>query len=219
MTTVGKSQGAAIDIGEVAAPPFVRLPVPQTMFAERASRLRTLASGHALADALAFFAAIAEAQDAVQNTLAPSAPAGSATVVQALEHGMPPLNRYTWTPDRDFGAIAARSARGLAGCAMPASAEVARAMVAGADDAQLDRWAADLLATEAPPDAVGVPEGYVIPQLTSSSPAAGWSRAKPRPEFGLDRSVWYFTPESECERSLAWRPPLSQHEQRQRPHG
>ena len=102
MTTVGKSQGAAIDIGEVAAPPFVRLPVPQTMFAERAARLRTLASSHALADALAFFAAIAEAQHAVQSTLAPPAPAAPATVAQALEHGMPPLNRYTWTPDRGF---------------------------------------------------------------------------------------------------------------------
>jgi FdhE protein len=78
MTIVGKSQGAAIDIGEVAAPPFVRLPVPQTMFAERAVRLRTLASSHALADALAFFAAIAEAQHAVQSTLAPPAPAAPA---------------------------------------------------------------------------------------------------------------------------------------------
>jgi FdhE protein len=155
MTTVGKSRGAAIDIGEVAAPPFVRLPVPPTMFAERAARLRTLVSGHALGDALAFFAAIAEAQHAVQSTLAPPLPAAAATVAQALEHGMPPLNRYTWTPDRDFRAIAAWIASELVGCAMPASAEVARSMVASADDAQLDQWATELLAAEAPPDAPG----------------------------------------------------------------
>jgi FdhE protein len=155
MTTVGKSRGAAIDIGEVAAPPFVRLPVPQTMFAERAARLRTLASEHALADALAFFAAIAEAQHAVQRTQTPPAPSASAMATQALEHGMPPLNRYTWTPDRDFRAIAARCASELAGCAMPASAEVARGMVASADAVLLNQWATDLLAAEAPPAAPG----------------------------------------------------------------
>jgi FdhE protein len=155
MTTVGKSQGAAIDIGEVAAPPFVRLPVPQTMFAERAVRLRTLASSHALADALAFFAAIAEAQHAVQSTLAPPAPAAPATVAQALEHGMPPLNRYTWTPDRGFREIATRLASELAGCAKPGSAEASRRMVADADDGLLDRWATDLLAAEQPANAPG----------------------------------------------------------------
>jgi FdhE protein len=155
MTTVGKSRGAAIDIGEVAAPPFVRLPVPHAIFAERGARLRVLASDHALADALAFFARIAEAQHAVQSHLAAPAPSSSAAVTQALEHGMPPLNRYTWKPDRDFRDIAERLAAELAGCAMPASADVARRMVASADQALLDRWATDLLAAEAPADAPG----------------------------------------------------------------
>jgi len=155
MTTVGKSRGAAIDIGDVAAPPFVRLPLPQAMFADRAARLRVLASDHALADALAFFAAIAEAQHTVQGGLEPPAPSSSAAAAQALEHGMPPLNRYTWTPDRDFRAIAARLAAAMAGCAMPASAEVSRHMVAAADDRLLDRWATDILAAEPPADAAG----------------------------------------------------------------
>jgi FdhE protein len=155
MTTVGKSRGAAIDIGEVAVPPFVRLPVPQTMFAERASRLRGLASGHALADALAFFAAIAEAQHAVQGALRSPEPLSPGSLAQALEHGMPPLNRYTWTPDPVFRDIAARLAAALAGCTKPASAEMARHMVASADDHLLDRWATELLAAEAPPGAAG----------------------------------------------------------------
>jgi FdhE protein len=150
MTTVGKSRGAAIDIGEVAAPPFVRLPVPEVMFAERATRLRALVPGHALADALAFFAAIAEAQHAVQSRLAPPAPSSSAAVAQALEHGMPPFNRYTWTPDQDFRDLAERLAAELAGSAMPASAEASRRLVASVDDAVRDRWATDLLAAEAP---------------------------------------------------------------------
>jgi FdhE protein len=155
MSTVGKARGAAIDIGEVAAPPFVRLPVPQAMFAERATRLKVLASDHALADALAFFAAIAEAQHAVQSGLEPPAPSPSAAVAQALEHGMPPLNRYTWAPDRDFRTITQRLASEMAGCAMPASAEASRGMAASADDDLLDRWATDLLAAEAPAEAAG----------------------------------------------------------------
>src|SRR5919106_1150775 len=120
MTTVGRSRGAAIDIGEVAAPPFVRLPVPQ-----------------------AFFAAIAEAQHAVQSGLEPPAPSSSAAAAHALEHGMPPLNRYTWTPDRDFRAITARLAAAMAGSAMPATAEASRHLVATADDRLLDRWTTD----------------------------------------------------------------------------
>lgn len=155
MTTVGKARGAAIDIGEVAAPPFVRLPVPQAMFAERAARLRDLASGHTLAEALAFFAAIAEAQHAVQSGLEPPVPASAEVLAQALEHGMPPLNRYAWTPDRGFRDIARGLASELAGCAKPASAEASRCMVTGAEDHLLDRWASELLAAEAPPDAAG----------------------------------------------------------------
>jgi FdhE protein len=155
MTTVGKSRGAAIDIGEVAAPPFVRLPVPQAMFAERAARLRDLASGHALAEALAFFASIAEAQHAVQSGLEPSVPSSAEGLALALDHGMPPLNRYAWTPDRGFRDIARGLASELAGCAKPASAEAARCMVTSAEDGLLDRWATDLLAAEAPTDAAG----------------------------------------------------------------
>jgi FdhE protein len=155
MTTVGKSRGAAIDIGEVAAPPFVRLPVPQTMFAERAARLRVLAADHALADALVFFAAVADVQHAMQGDLEPPALCSSKALAQALAHGMPPLNRYTWKPDRDFRHLAAQLASRLTDCAMPASAEVARGMAASADDAQLDRWAAELLGAEQPADAPG----------------------------------------------------------------
>jgi FdhE protein len=152
MSTVGKSRGAAIDIGEVAAPSFVRLPVPETMFAERAARLRGLVSDHALAGALSFFASVAEAQHAVQGGLDLPAACSCAGVARAMEHGMPPLNRYTWVPDRAFRDLVARLAAELAGVAMPASAEGARRTVASADDDLLDRWATDLLAAEAPPE-------------------------------------------------------------------
>jgi FdhE protein len=155
MTTVGKSRGAAIDIGEVAAPPFVRLPVPEVIFAERAARLRALLPGHALADALAFFAAIVEAQHVVQGALQLPEPSSSAAVAQALEHGMPPLNRYTWSPDQGFRAIARGLAAELSGSAKPPPAEASRRLVASVDDALLGRWATDLLAAEAPADAAG----------------------------------------------------------------
>jgi FdhE protein len=124
--------------------------MPQTMFAERATRLRGLASDHALADALVFYATIAEAQHAVQGDLQSSEPLSPGTLAQALEHGMPPLNRYTWMPDQAFRNITARLAAALADCTKLTSAETARHMVASADDHLLDRWATGVLSAEAP---------------------------------------------------------------------
>ena len=56
-------------IGEVAAPPFVRLPDPIRLFVDRAERLRALAAGHELGPYLRFLADLAELQYRIQDGL------------------------------------------------------------------------------------------------------------------------------------------------------
>lgn len=45
-------------IGDVAEPPFIRLPDPESLFTNRAERCRTVAESHQLGAYLCFFAAI-----------------------------------------------------------------------------------------------------------------------------------------------------------------
>jgi formate dehydrogenase maturation protein FdhE len=54
MAQIGSGGHDPIPIGEIAAPPFARLPEPHLLFARRAERLRTLAHGHALKSYLLF---------------------------------------------------------------------------------------------------------------------------------------------------------------------
>ncbi len=70
MSKAGAAGHDPIPIGEIAAPPFVRLPDPLTLFATRSLRFRTLAEGHQLAPYLLFLAALSECQHRIQDGLA-----------------------------------------------------------------------------------------------------------------------------------------------------
>ena len=48
MTDAGSTRQSVVPIGEVANPPFVRLPDPPTHFRLRAQRFALLAEGHEL---------------------------------------------------------------------------------------------------------------------------------------------------------------------------
>ncbi len=73
--------------------PFVRLPAPDRLFADRAKRLRDLArQGHALGAYLGFLAAVAEAQDAVQAAASGSPVGAPADLAVRTGNGMPPLS-------------------------------------------------------------------------------------------------------------------------------
>ena len=69
MTQVGPSNYDPIPIGEVAKPPFARLPDPLTMFVRRAKRLRVLADGHELHAYLKFLADVCDVQHRIQPGL------------------------------------------------------------------------------------------------------------------------------------------------------
>lgn len=99
MSEAGKLQPDPSVIGDVAAPPFVRLPDPLALFAGRARRFRTLATGHELAPYLRFLASLSDCQHRLQEGL--PAPEVPSTVARTLahDHGMPPLDRSRFTAD------------------------------------------------------------------------------------------------------------------------
>jgi FdhE protein len=116
-----------IPIGEVASPPFARLPDPKNLFTERAERFRALAPGHDLAPYLLFLGDVAEQQArAISDAPEPSWPPADA-VERALGFGMPPLDRAAFVIDDSFVATLTRLLRGVAEVAMP---ELARAALA-----------------------------------------------------------------------------------------
>ena len=91
-------------IGEVAAPPFARLPDPHQIFIDRALRLRALAAGSEIGPYLRFLADLAELQYRIQDDLPEPAMPDEAALARARTHGMPPLDRAGFTPDAAFAA-------------------------------------------------------------------------------------------------------------------
>ena len=85
-------------IGISGSVPFVRLPDPARLFADRARRFAALAPDHPLGAYLGFMARIAEAQAKVQveRAIAPLLPLDLGL---RLEHGMPALARNLVTDD------------------------------------------------------------------------------------------------------------------------
>lgn len=122
-------------IGNVAKPPFARLPDPERLFAGRAARFRRLSVGHDLGPYLAFLADLSDAQAAVQDGLPEPAMPAAEVLERAQEHAMPPLDRNGFAPDASFDALFSRLAGQAEALAMPdeARAALARVRAAGAD--------------------------------------------------------------------------------------
>jgi FdhE protein len=86
-------------IGIAGSVPFVQLPVPADLFANRALRLQRLAPDHPMGGYLDLLARIATAQASVQAARAGQVPQPetepNADRALRLEHGMPPLSRHS----------------------------------------------------------------------------------------------------------------------------
>jgi len=93
-----------VPIGVAAAPPFVRLAAPISLFAGRTQRLRTLARGHELSAYLLFLASLTEAQYRIQDDLPPIVMPDALSRERARSFAMPPLDRNCFTPDAAFDA-------------------------------------------------------------------------------------------------------------------
>ncbi|MCJ2072775.1 formate dehydrogenase accessory protein FdhE [Methylobacterium sp. J-030] len=89
-------------IGISGSVPFVRLPDPTTLFADRAARLTEAAPGHPLEAYLRFVAEVARAQAVIQAKTSPPPPQDGADLALRSEHGMPPLSRHSLEADAGF---------------------------------------------------------------------------------------------------------------------
>jgi FdhE protein len=154
MAQVGAPKHDPIPIGDVAAPPFVRLPAPDALFAHRGERFRALAHDHHLKPYLLFLADLCTVQHSIQDAL----PAAELPVADALdrarEFGMPPLDRNRFTADTACDATVARFLAAVGARAMPAAAEAALLKVQAAEPATLDVMMRSVLADSIPVEAM-----------------------------------------------------------------
>ncbi len=149
-----------IPIGEIAAPPFARLPDPTSLFATRSLRFRTLAEGHRLGPYLLFLAALSECQHRIQKDLPePDLPDADARA-RAHAHAMPPLDRSRFTADAALDATVDRLFALAATIDMPddahAALERARAATAAGRNAMVRSVLADSIPVETLADHVYV---------------------------------------------------------------
>lgn len=150
MSSQGAPRHEPIPIGEIAEPPFVRLPDTSTIFADRAQRFRALAEGHQLAPYLHFLAGIGEIQHRLQDGLAaPDMPAAE-MLARAREHGMPPLDRGRFTVDMALDATLERLLSLAVGLDMPETARAALERTKSADAPTRDAMVREVLADSIP---------------------------------------------------------------------
>jgi len=108
-----------IDIGNVAQPPFVRLPDLKKLFERRAARLQMLSPSHSLADYLRFIAALVRAQADVIDRLPAGTLPGPDQIDFFHEHKLPIVDRLTWRRDPSWQAALDGILDGIAATAMP----------------------------------------------------------------------------------------------------
>jgi FdhE protein len=150
MSKVDAPRHDPIPIGEVAAPPFCRLPDPLALFADRTHRLRGLAQGHELAPFLKFLSDLTEAQYRIQDELPePEMPDADARK-RAREFGMPPLDRNRFTADPAYDATLERLLALAATITMPPVAAAALARVTAANPGTREAMMRALLADSVP---------------------------------------------------------------------
>jgi FdhE protein len=139
-------------IGDVSAPPFAVPPKPETLFAQRAERLRRLAQGHDLALYLNFVADISKAQHESLSGLSEVAPPSPDELARARQFAMPPLDRGRFEPVPAFDASLERFLKIAGQIAMPSSACEALQRVSTADAARRLLIAHNVLAEAIPLD-------------------------------------------------------------------
>jgi FdhE protein len=124
--------------------PFLRFGVRDTLFAERAMRLRQVAAGHAMGDFLRFMAGLAQAQQSALITF-PSVPVPDAAALDRAAHaGAAPLPAADWPRDPAWHAVARALAAAVRAQA-PAAAQPAFDALQHAAPEWLERQADCLL--------------------------------------------------------------------------
>jgi FdhE protein len=95
--------------------PFLLMPDRNSLFSQRAGRMRQLAPGHAMGDYLEFVAKVADAQHWALSDMPPVPLPKPEHIEQCKEHGMPPLNAQTHQRDRIWCDLLRHMLRHIAG--------------------------------------------------------------------------------------------------------
>jgi FdhE protein len=150
MSKAGTPRHDPVPIGEIAEPPFVRLPDRDRIFLIRSERFAALAAGHPLAGYLRFLSALCRAQHEAQAGVAPPAMPAADAVTRAREFGMPPLDRKRFTASTEFDAILARLLQLAEAIEKPPAAATALARVVDAGAGERLAMAGHVLADSIP---------------------------------------------------------------------
>ncbi len=113
--------------------PFFFWPERQTVFAERAMRLRQLAQGHAMQDFLQFAAELSLAQQAALQQFPAVALPDAEALDQAAQRGLPPLPAADWPRDPAWRTVLRQIAAALRGRSPAVDAVLDRLQHADAD--------------------------------------------------------------------------------------
>lgn len=139
-------------IGEISAPPFVQLPDPGVLFAERAARLRLLGSVSPLKPYLEFIADLSEAQSDIAAGLGPvTVPHGNE---RGREFGMPSIDRADAISEAALDIIFDRLFERARMIAKPQDAADALERVANSDADERRRMIEAIFAGLLPPEAI-----------------------------------------------------------------
>lgn len=146
--------GSAVSIGEVAEPPFVRLPDPATLFRLRAQRFAVLCQTHPLGPYLRFLAGLCEAQHRAQENLPVPGMPPPERLARARDFGMPPLDRTHAAADETLAATLDALFALAPQIDMPETARAALDRVVAAPPDVRETMASTLLLDIAPTEAV-----------------------------------------------------------------
>lgn len=152
--SIGAPRHDPVPIGQIAEPPFVRLPDPTTLFALRAHRFHSLATEHQLGPYLNFLGQLSGIQHNLQDGLPePDMPADE-VLARAREHAMPPLDRTRFTADEAYDTTLARLFAQSKEMEMPDPARAALERAATASEGQRAAMASAVLADRIPVEAL-----------------------------------------------------------------
>jgi FdhE protein len=136
MNNAGGHRLDPVVVGEIAEPPFARVPDASRLFQDRAVRFRELSAQHELAPFLEFLSGISSCQHTLQGGLESAGLPNEEDLSRAHEFGMPPLDRSRFMENSAFDAMLERFLGLAANIEMPDTARAALSRVTEADRAR-----------------------------------------------------------------------------------
>jgi FdhE protein len=150
MSDAGNIRPDPTMIGNIAEPPFARLPDPTSLFATRADRFTALAAVNELGPYLGFLGRLSDCQHRVQEGLPePDMPTAD-VLARARDHAMPPLDRSHFNADSAFEVTLDSLFSLAATIEMPDQARAALERVRTADAPARDEMVRSVLADSIP---------------------------------------------------------------------